>query len=256
MEKRKTDLPSWTLALSAAILLTGGWLMPSFPLLLFVGFAPLLALAEPRDKVGRSLFEKMEWVLLALAASLLAVAYVNDSSVVKALAFAIVYTLAFVAHAWVRDVLGVRTGNITLVLFWLALEYLMLKFIPSRGFFLADALQWQPDWTRWNVHTGYLGSSMWVWLFNLCVYAFLWQDKGLKWPWAVAALTLLGGPVIYSFSLSPSPITREVMINFYQDKVTAADVTYLARGEWVVRTAAWLSVLTLLFTFVRQQTRK
>jgi hypothetical protein len=32
------------------------------------------------------------------------------------------------------------------------------------------------------------------------------------------------------------------------------DVAYLARGEFVVRTAAWLSTLILLFTFVKSQT--
>jgi len=34
------------------------------------------------------------------------------------------------------------------------------------------------------------------------------------------------------------------------------DVMYLARGEFVVRTAAWLSTLILLFTFVKSQTKK
>ena len=231
--------------------------MSSFPVLIFLGLAPLMALARPATRSGSSVFEKLELVLVALAIGLVVNAVARDRSIVSALVLAIVFTLAFVAHAWVRRVLGARTGILILIFFWLTLEYLMVKFISSQGFFLADALQAKQDGLRWNIHTGYLGGSLWVLAVNGCVYlALLSEKKGIQWVWLVAAILLAAGPVGYSQGLDNSPISREAMINLYQNNPTAADVIYLARGEWVVRTATWLSALILLFTFVRQQTRK
>ncbi|MBL7852743.1 MAG: hypothetical protein JNN04_17700 [Cyclobacteriaceae bacterium] len=255
MGKKNTEFPPLLLAALSLLLLTGGWLMASFPLLVFVGISPLLALSEPRDSEG-SIFEKMELVLIALTAPLVIHALVRDASVVTALGMGIVYTLSFVAHAWVRQTLGVRTGKITLILFWLALEYAVLKAIPAQGIFLADTLALQPDWTRWTIHTGYLGTSLWIIAVNWCWYLTFLQPKGIQWAWLGAGLLFLFAPAAYSYSLNHSPIARDQMINFYRNLPTEADVTYLARGELMVRTAAWLSILILLFTFVRQQIRK
>lgn len=214
-----------------------------------------MALSEPRDNAGSS-FEKMELVLLALTGSLLIRAFVDDRSLVTALVVGILFTLAFIAHAWVRQVSGMRTGKITLVLFWLSTEYLMLKLAPEHGLFLADSLSVTQGWQTWNTHTGYLGVTLWVLMVNVCWYQALLKGSHLSWIWLVLGISFLAAPLLYSFTLETSPVTREEMINFYANKSTDADVTYLARGELVVRTAAWLSALILLFTFVRQQTRK
>lgn len=255
MGKKNAEFSPGLLAAVSGILLSAGWLMGSFPLLIFLGLSPLFALSEPRHEEG-SIFEKMELVLLALTAPLVAHAWLHDGSVVVALGTGIYYTLAFVLHAWVRHTLGVQTGKITLVLFWLALEYVLLKLIPSRGIFLADTLALQSDWTRWTIHTGYLGASLWILLVNGCLYLAFLQPRGIQWTWFGVGILILVAPAIYSYSLSASPIARDQMINLYRNISTEADVTYLARGELVVRTAAWLSLLILLFTFVRQQIRK
>lgn len=243
------------LAAASLVLLSAGWLMGSFPLLIFLGLSPLLALAEPRHSDG-SIFEKMELVLIALTLPLATTALVRHTPVVAALGMGIVNTLAFVGHAWTRQTLGVRTGKITLILFWLALEYAVLKLFPTQGVFLADTLALQPAWTRWTIHTGYLGASLWILLVNWCWYLAFLQPKGIQWVWFGAGVLLLISPALYSLDLDASPIVRDQMVNFYRNLPTEEDVTYLARGELVVRTAAWLSILILLFTFVRQQTRK
>lgn len=256
MEKSRIEIPPLLLALASALLLCGGWLMASFPLLIFFGLSPLMALSKTGEKASTSIFEKMELVLLSLTTSLLICAWVLEDSLAGSLVMGILFTLAFVGHAWVRQVLGHRSGMITLVLFWLSAEYLALKVAPERGIFLADSLALQSNWLRWNTHTGYLGGSLWVLLVNWCVYVAFLQGKGVQWVWVALAVTLLGAPVLYSYSLADSPIPREEMINLYLNTVSNADVIYLARGELVVRTATWLSALILLFTFVRQQTRK
>lgn len=254
MAKNSPRFSPLLLAILAALLLTAGWLMASFPLLIFLGIAPLMAVAETTDK-NDSIFEKMELVLLILAVAFMVQAFTHHSSVVLALVSAIGFTLAFVAHAWVRQTLGIRTGKITLIIFWLAVEYLFLKVIPSGGLYLADTLALQ-DWTRWTAHTGYLGASLWILLVNACWFMAFLQGNGIRWSWMAVGVLLMAGPLAYSYTLPGPPITREVMINLYENLPADLDVTYLARGEWVVRTAAWLSTLILIFTFVKHQTKK
>jgi hypothetical protein len=255
MGKKTSSFSPLLLVVVATVLLAAGWLMGPLPILIFLGMAPLFTLAD-KSEAGGAIFEKMELVLLALGVSFVLYAFLRDASVVIALVSAITFTLAFVAHAWVRQTLGIRTGKITLILFWLALEYLMLKLIPEKAMFLADTLSLQGEWLRWTIHTGYLGASLWVLLVNWCWYETFLHDKAIHWGWFMVALVLWAGPAVYSYTMTVYPITRQDMINLYGELPAEADVTYLARGELTVRTAAWISTLILLFTLVKHQTKK
>ncbi len=254
MPKKTSHSPLLLLTASTA-LFTAGWLMTSFPILIFLGLAPLFALAD-RSEPNTPILERMEFVLLALGISWVSYAVIYNGSIVMGLAIAIAFTLAFVAHAWVWQSLGIRTGKITLILFWLAIEYLLLKLIPESGLFLADTLRLQNDWTRWTIHTGYLGGSLWILIVNWCWYQAFLHDKLIHWGWFFAGILMWFSPAAYSYGLTEPPIARLDMINLYTNLPTEGDVTYLARGELVVRTAAWLSTLILLFTFVKSQTAK
>ena len=254
MAKKSSISPLLHVGISTVLLLAG-WLMAPFPVFIFIGLAPLFSLAD-RTETNSPLLEKMEYILLSLSISLVAYCALKGESIVMALTAAIVFTLAFVAHAWVWQTLGIRTGKITLILFWLGLEYIFLKLIPESGIFLADTMRLQGSWTRWNVHTGYLGSSFWVLTVNWCFYQTFLHDKVIHWGWFAAAVIVWLGPAAYSYTLDISPISRQDMINLYKGRPTEMDVAYLARGEFVVRTAAWLSTLILLFTLVKSQTAK
>lgn len=251
MAKKPNSFPPYVLALAAVALLSGGWLA-QFPLLIFFGLAPLLIFAETSDK---GILEKMEWVLVALTLPLALLAFIRQESLVVALVMGLLWTLVFVAHAWVRQTLGIRTGKITLVLFWLALEYVCLKLVPGQTIFLGDSLQGQGTWTRWTAYTGYLGTGAWILIVNLAVYKAFLDEPGLSWGWLLAGLVVLGGPALFSQTLPDSPVTREAMIKLYEGHTIDRADAYLARGEWVVRTAAWISLLILLFTAVKSQTR-
>jgi len=255
MGKRTRSYSPWLLVVAATGLLSAGWLMAPLPVLIFLGLAPLFALADKTD-TGRPIVEHLELVLLALGVSLLLHAFLSQGSIVMALVSSILFTLSFIAYAWVRQTLGMRTGKITLILFWLAQEYVILKLIGEKGIFLADTLSLQGDWTRWTRHTGYLGSSIWILAVNWCWYQTFLHKDTFHWGWLLVAVILWAGPVVYSFTMSISPITRQDMINLYEGEPGLADVAYLARGELVVRTAAWISALILLFTLVKHQTRK
>jgi apolipoprotein N-acyltransferase len=252
---KKNNTPSFLLFASSGALMTAGWLMAPFPFLIFLGLAPLFALSD-RAETGSPVLEKMEYMLVAIGISFVSFAAIHGNSVVGALITSIVMTLPFVAHAWVRQVLGSRTGKITIVLFWLAAEYILLQVDSGSGLFLADTMRFQPAWTRWNVNTGYLGGSLWILLGNWCVYYTFLSASAIRWKWFPLVILLLLGPILYSYQLVTSPITREDMVNLYEGSSSHPDVAYLARGEFIVRTSAWLSTLILIFTFVKSQTAK
>lgn len=250
---KKTNLPSYSLFITSAILLSAGWLMASFPILIFLALAPLFALTD-RATDTSSVWEKMEWVLLAMIVSFAAAHAFDLSYIVSSMLYGILFTMAFIGHVWVRQTLGSRVGKITVILFWLAIEYILLKVRLSESTFLADSLRLQGDWARWNIHTGYLGSTLWILMTNLMVYETFLSDKPFQWYSIALAVLFLFGPIAYSYTLDNAPIDRTTMLSLYEGNPGMEDVTYLARGEFMVRTAAWISTLILLFTFVKSQT--
>ncbi|CAN5610209.1 hypothetical protein BH10BAC4_BH10BAC4_17650 [soil metagenome] len=240
---------------AGSLLLSGGALTTSFPIFIFFGFAPLFALTDRAGDTS-TVWEKMEWVLLALTLYFLAIHSFDFSYLISSMIYGIVFTLPFIAHVWVRQTLGQRAGKITLILFWLALEYAALKISPGTTSFLADTLLLHADWTRWNIHTGYLGASLWILIANLMVYNLFLSESRFRWYWIVLTVIFLLGPVAWSWFSDLTAITRKDLVKLYVDKLIIEDVTYLARGELIVRTAAWISTLILLFTFVKSQTTK
>ena len=252
---KENSYPSALLFIAASILLTGGWLMSSFPIFIFFAFAPLFALTDRVDQ-NAVVWEKMEWILLALTVSFLAARVFDFSVIVSSMLYAILFILPFMGYTWSRHVLGNRVGKITIVLLWLTIEYLLLKVHAEDSVFLADALRIQTGWIRWNIYTGYLGVTFWILLTNLSVYQALLSKNPFQWYWIILAVIMLCGPAISSYFIDASPITRSDMVNLYSKKLIVKDVTYLAQGEFVVRTAAWLSTLILIFTFIKSQTTK
>jgi hypothetical protein len=254
MEK-ETNLPPFALFIGGSLMLAGGWLMASFPIFIFFGLAPLFALTDRATSVS-SVWEKMEWVLLTLTVSFMASRMFDASSIVSSIVYAILFTLPYIGYVWVKQTLGPRVGKIIIVLFWLTMEYVLLKAYPAHSVFLSDALRLEPEWIRWNVHTGYLGASLWILITNLTVYQAFLSRNPFQWPWILLTLIFTAAPIIYSYSLDFTSITRNDMMNLYSENSTATNVMYLARGEFVVRTAAWISTLILLFTLVKSQTTK
>ncbi|HWA35533.1 MAG TPA: hypothetical protein VG737_15435 [Cyclobacteriaceae bacterium] len=253
-KERSSNYPPVVLCLASALLLSAGWLMTSFPIFIFLGLAPLFALTDRADNTA-GIWEKMEWVLIALTVHFLAARAFDFSFTASSILYAILFTLPFIGQIWMKQVLGSKAGKITIILFWLAIEYTILKIDPGHGVYLADAVQQKAAWTHWNMNTGYLGASLWILVVNLLVYQTLFSKTSLKWHWIILTVIALAGPIVYSYSQS-SYLSRETMLNLYDLGDNTGNVTYLARGEFVVRTAAWISTLIILFTFVKAQTTK
>lgn len=259
MAKKSSDQfhHAWILFALAAALLTAGWLMQPFPILIFVGFAPLFAITD-QAKIHTSPWNRFELILLALGISFFAAVFYDTSTLVFVLAQAIAFTLAFVGYSFAYQSLGSRLGKFTIIFFWLALEYLFLKlpWAKQDSIFLADALKLQPNWLNWTYHSGYLGASLWILCVNLVFYKSFFYKKTFNVYLFILAILMVAAPILTSYQIEPDGISREQMIALYSQETLGSEDQYFKRGELVARTAAWISVLIILLSFVKNQTRK
>jgi apolipoprotein N-acyltransferase len=253
---KENKLSPFILFLMATFLLTAGWLMKSFPLLIFVGFAPLLALTD-QIKKEEVFWESFEWILIALCVSFFAAHLFSIQLLPAVFIQGIAFTLSFIAYKFAKQSLGDRLGKLPILFFWLGIEYIFLKLNwPANSLFLGDALSLQMDWLRWNTHTGYLGASFWILLVNLILYYSYFKTGKMNWPLFILFLITLSGPIVYSYTVEEKIISREMMISFYHNDETPALLTYEQRGEFIPRTSSWISVLILLFALVKNKTKK
>lgn len=254
---KKNNLPynPWVLFAIATLLLTAGWLMKSFPVLIFLGFAPLFAISD-QAKDHKSPWNRFELILLSLSVSLFAAQLFNTQLLVLVLAQSILFTLTFVGYSFAYQSLGSRLGKFTIIFFWLGAEYILLKLPWSeQTIFLADALQLQASWLKWTYHVGYLGVSLWILLVNQLFYLTFFQKKQFNGYYFAAGITVIIVPILYSYQTETTGINHVEMIALYTQGVSGSE-KYLKQGELIARTAAWISVLIILLSFVKNQTRK
>jgi len=246
----------WVLFAIATLLLSAGWLMKTFPILIFVGFAPLFAITD-QAKDHKSPWNRFELILLSLSVSLFAAQLFNTQQLVFVLAQAILFTLTFVGYSFAYQSLGSRIGKFTIIFFWLGTEYILLK-LPwsAQTLFLADALQLQSPWLTWSYHVGYLGASLWVLVVNLMFYLAFFQKKEFNGYYMAAGIALVVVPILFSYQSATLAISRNDMIALYTNRASEVSETYVKQGELIARTATWISVLILLLSLVKNQTRK
>jgi apolipoprotein N-acyltransferase len=182
----------------------------------------------------------------------------RDISPATGIVFCVIVMMAlFTFYQWVQHLTQNRLNKFSLIILLIGIEYLLLKLsLGDWVTFLADAIQEQTDWIRWNIYTGYLGSSAWILLVNLLVYQAFFKDKGINWVLVVVAALITLLPVLYSYDLTNNALTKEQVVRFYKGDESKLTQPYLSHGELISRTGAWLSILIIIFTFVRAKTKK
>ncbi len=165
-------------AVLTGLLLTAAWSPSLFAPLVFVGFVPLLLVLDfifHDDKKRKGLrsfgivfFSLLIWNIGATWW----VYYSSQWGSVAAFGFntlfmAIVFQFAY----FTKKRCGATIGNIALVIYWIAFEYLHLHWELSwpwltLGFSFASF----PSWMQWYEYTGVLGGSVWVWVVNILIY--------------------------------------------------------------------------------------
>jgi hypothetical protein len=135
-------------------------------------------------------------------------------------------------------------------------EYLLLKLmIEKNPVFLADILASKPMWTRWNIYTGYTGTSLWILLTNLLFYQVFFKEQKINWLFLIFGVTMVLAPIIYSLNISSQALTRDDVVSLYA-MPEANRSNYSQHGELISRTGAWVSVLIIIFTLLKGQLKK
>jgi hypothetical protein len=222
-------------------------------LFIFIAIAPLFALLDIRIDV-----KSVSAVISGLFA-LAAIAFLmrEISPPTGIVFYAIVVMAIFVFYQLMQQRTQNRLNKFSLVILLIGVEYLLLKLSLGNWItFFADALQEKVDWTRWNIYTGYLGSSAWILLVNLLLYQALFKKERIGWVLLIVAILIILLPVLYSFDLTNNAVTKQQVIRFYRGDENGLSYPYLSYGELISRTGAWLSILIIIFTFVRAKTKK
>jgi hypothetical protein len=253
-EVKSTKLNPYYLCAASIVLLSAGFLMGPFPVFILAGFAPLYAIADHAE--GENFWNKIELAGVALTIAFFAAHAFQVDALVASILQAIVLSIAFAAFTYSKQGLGARLGKLPLIFYILAVEYVFLKVGPgSKVIFLADAMKFKSDWTRWTSYTGYLGISLWILATNLLLYIAVLR-KPFSMPFLVIFFIAVLAPIGFSYSLSMEGVTRTGMLNEYKSFEQLTKEPYLKNGEWVARTAAWVSVLILMFAFVKNYTSR
>ncbi|MGI4759669.1 MAG: apolipoprotein N-acyltransferase [Janthinobacterium lividum] len=182
-----TPPPSWhqrplVLATASALLLCGGWLphpvaLPA--LLLLVGWVPYLLLERRltlENAPRRRVFASTYWLLLLWNA--LTTWWVSYSTLGGGIAAvvcnALLMCLPLLAFRRTKERFGNRLGYLSLPIYWIAFEQLHLHWdLTWPWLTLGNGFAAAPQWVQWYEDTGFLGGSVWVWVVNLLIFAWL-----------------------------------------------------------------------------------
>ena len=226
------------------------FVLRDFPILAFFAFAPLLALVDHPSALKDSYLPFLVALLTAFIFYYSMQESMYQSSIISWIIYfsflAAVFTTYIFLQAWSNN----RLNKFALIIFILGMEYVLLSLMSEPNpVFLADLLKYQPAWTRWNIVTGYTGTSMWILLVNLLFYQGLFGRERVNIATCIAGVLMLAIPLLYSLTLDGMPIVKTDVINLYADAVVSHG-NYAERGELISRTGAWVSALIIIFTII------
>lgn len=255
MEKNKLTT---VLALTSVILLTVGQLY--FPLALLVGIAPLLAIYKTNE---RAKFKHFDFVIFrVLLISQLVIAYFKAESLLVGGSVAIMMWLTFVLFSFTDKHAKNKLGVFTIIVYWLAAEYLLLLLFPSSAHFLLGAGFDNFSSIDWSGYTGITGISTWILISNALFYYALFYGENnvftgslrpISITYAIvgAALPLI---VLSFFDYESSKVTAALVEQYY--KGLPVDISpYNIDGEVFARSIGWVSALIAIYAIVKRKVK-
>lgn len=171
----------FVLALLSGLLLALGWPTYGFPLLLFIGFVPLLFLEnqlrqEAKPHTGWRVFGFA--YLSFFVWNIITTYWLYNSTAAGAiftfLTNSLLMALVFVIYHHIAKRISFLGSGVFLASLWLCFEFLHLHWDFSFPWLnLGNGFSEYPKWIQWYEYTGTFGGSFWVWLANLVVFRFV-----------------------------------------------------------------------------------
>lgn len=225
-----------------------------FPFAALIAFFPLISLLE-KTAEGEQPF--VYWFTPALIVLGLNAIFTVDR-LALILGYSVGLTLAISAYLITSHLSKNRLGVFTILLFWLSFDYLVLKVLPeASGAFLSTFFDGY-DVVSWSRNTGNLGITAWIITANILLYyVFLWRDavfrNEIRWLSLIYSLLIICTPVVIGLYIVPGwiPVTIAEVKAVYVENSNTADITYMENGEWLGRTATWVSVMILVYAVIK-----
>jgi hypothetical protein len=222
-------------------------------LFIFIAIAPLFALLDIKIDI-KNVYGIVSG-LFAMAAITFVMREISPAT--GTVFYAVIVMSVLLFYQFMQLQTQNRFNKLTLIILLIGVEYVLLKLsLGSWITFLADGIQERTAWTRWNIYTGYLGSTAWILLVNLLFYQALFKKEKVNWFLVILAIVAILLPVLYSIDLTNNALTKEQVMRFYKGDDSGLNNSYLSNGELISRTGAWLSILIIIFTFVSAKTKK
>ncbi len=173
----KKVLQKLTYCVLSGLLLALAWPTYGFPLLLFVGFVPLLLveyqlLQENKKSIlvlGYAFTAFLVWNSITTFWIYYSTAFgMVFALLVNSLLMSLVFFLFHKVHHWSHNN---RIAYIFLVGCWIGFEYMHLHWEFSWPWLnLGNGFATYYQWIQWYEYTGTFGGTLWVWLVNLLIF--------------------------------------------------------------------------------------
>lgn len=198
---KKTIGIGWSLI--SGLLLYAAWPESPLTLLIFVGFCPLLFIADNSTK-KTSFF----WYcfLALLTWNVGTTWWIWNSTDVGSIA-AIIANSLFMCLPWwgyytIQKKMSKTVGYLSLVCFWMLFEYIHLNWQLSWPWLsLGNVFASHPEWVQWYEYTGVSGGTLWILLTNILLYELIQAIRKKEMIGKVLwkGLVVLIFPLIISF---------------------------------------------------------
>lgn len=194
------------------LILALAWPTYGLPLLLFIGFVPLLYVescirTSQQKRKGWRVFGLAYWGFFIWN---IVTTYWIYYSTVEGMIFAILVntllmTLVFMFYHYIAKRIELMAASVFLAALWMCFEYLHLHWDFSWPWLnLGNGFSEHPKWIQWYEYTGTFGGTLWVWLVNLAVFKSVLlfhqhRDKGIIYRGLLKIGLLIGIPIGISY---------------------------------------------------------
>ena len=200
------------LAILSGLLLAFGWPVNGFPLLLFLGFVPLL-IAEFKIRNSKTKFVKWKVFGTSYLAffiwNLLTTYWIYFSTpfggAFAILANSLLMSVVFLIYHMVAKRTGFKASASFFISFWMVFEKIHLGWEFSWPWLnLGNAFSAYINWIQWYQFTGTFGGTLWILLVNFMLFkAYLsyneFKEKTIIYRAVLKSILMIGFPILISY---------------------------------------------------------
>lgn len=241
----------YLLAGLTVICLVSGYVMSAFPYLIMLALAPLFRVHEllVRDKWPFQRYFAFILLPLVIAYVFISAFSLSRPDPFLNIVFGALMSVSFYLFWFTDRYSKNRLGYFTLILFWLSMEYAAANLMQGLAEISIGSTLLQLDTIEnMSTVTGVTGISAWILFANVLLYYALLRGNGLM-QGNFRPLTLIYSLVLIAI---PAILSWQFFAELPAEADRSATYTNLVFG----RTAAWVSILIVMYSIVQRKVNK